>query len=117
MITTKISKEQEKLTTLLHQCLEEECIKNGEFAKQQEIVSKLKKLKTLLEAQHAYSNDESAGPRNRQLVPFPIPAVSTTAPVVPGVRNGDSAAGPGGKRKTKHKSKTRKKYKSKKYKH
>jgi ankyrin repeat protein len=115
MITTKIAKEQEKLTKLLHQCLEEECIKDGEFAEQQEIVSKLKALKPLLEAQHAYSNDESAGPRNRQLVPFPVPAVSTTAPVVPGVRNGDSAAGPGGKRKTKRKLKS-KKYKSKKYK-
>jgi len=115
MITTKITEEQEKLTQLLHQCLEEDCINDGEFAKQQEIVSRLKALKPLLEAKHAYSNDESAGPRNRGLVPFPV--VPTTAPVVPGIRNGDSAAGPGGKRKTKHKSKIRKKYKSKKYKH
>jgi hypothetical protein len=53
MITTTISEEQKKLTELLHQCLGEECIKDGEFAEQQEIVSKLKTLKTLLEAQHA----------------------------------------------------------------
>ena len=39
---------------------------------------------------------------------IPVPAVSTTAPVVPGVRNGDSAAGPGGKRKTKRKLKSKK---------
>jgi len=38
---------------------------------------------------------------------IPVPAVSTTAPVVPGVRNGDSA-GPGGKRKTKRKLKSKK---------
>ena len=117
MITTKIADEQEKLTQLLLQCFEEECIKDGEIAEQQEIVSRLKALKPLLEAKPAYSNDESAGPRNRVLVPFPVPVVPTTAPLVPGIRNGDSAAGPGGKRKTKHKSKTRKKYKSKKYKH
>ena len=126
MITTKITEEQERLTELLRKCFGEECeIKDGEIAEQREIVSKLKGLKTLLEAKPAseVQVDKSAGPRNRRPVPVPVPAlvpvVPTTAPVVPGIRNGDSAAGPGGKRKTKRKSKTRKnkKYKSKKYKH
>jgi hypothetical protein len=94
-----INKKFSKLTT--------DEMNDEEILEQQEIVSKLKELKTLLETRPESGGNKSARPQNRR----PVPVFTTAA----GIRNG-YFAGPGGKRKTKRKSKTFK-YKSKKYKH